>query len=255
MIRVLCLLGVLGAAALQPTEAPAQWPPWLFVIAGQSNAYGDPFIPIIPGPTSLLLVGAQGADLQWYTASEALVGPGPALPFAAALRERTNAPIGLIQCARGGSAILEWAPSNDPATLYGACRQRILAARAIGTFKGLLWDQGERDATLRPEARPYEWAARFQTIAQAVRADTGTPSLPVVWAVLGPTLLTPADVPNWPIVQYQQRAVSLGLGMLVETTGLPLEDTVHYSRAGYQDLGRRFATAWWDGLAPACGCR
>lgn len=243
LLRVLCVLLGLGVAML-PTETPAQWPPWLFIIAGQSNARGA-VVPIQSGPTSMLLVEAMGTDLQWYTASEDLLGPGPALPFAAAVRERAFAPMGLLQCAQGNTAIEQWAPSTDPATPYGACYRQIQAARQWGVFKGLLWDQGETDATADVRARPAEWAARFAAIAQQMRLDTQTPALPIVWAVIGPNAFDPASVPNWGTVQTQQRAVSLPLGTYTETTGLPLVDQVHYTRDGYQELGRRFAAAWW----------
>jgi hypothetical protein len=235
----------------------------LFVLAGQSNMVGQGTIQPedrrpIPG------VWLFGNDYRWKPAHAPLddpvgqvdpvsrdpvVGVGPGLFFAEHLRSvLPGRDIGVIPCAKGGSAMKEWAPDRSDATLYGSCLKRVRAASTVGIVAGLLFYQGETDA-LVPSATektvlPSRWRSSFATMVREWREDTGIPSLPVVFAQIGSHRSTSARFPNWKEVQRQQAAVSLPKVHMVRTEGLPLRDAVHLSREGCQTAGRRMANAW-----------
>lgn len=238
-MRVLLALAwvgsLLGACTTSAQPAPRSR---LFILAGQSNMLGG-IAPEIRAPP--LDVYAWGDAGHWQSATEAVVGSGPALPFAQSIHARQPGPIGLLQGAVNASAITAWEPGPD--SHYGACIERARAAAADGVWSRLLWVQGESDATNAPDAAPDEWAARFEAIVAAFRRDLDAPALPIVYTQLGPHT-NPADMPRWADVQAQQAAVSLPHSRLVSTDGLPLEDGVHYTRVGYSELGQRLADAW-----------
>jgi hypothetical protein len=234
----------------------------LFLLAGQSNMSGRAEVPrtwTAPPRTWVF-----GNDYRWRRAAEPIdspaaqvdrvsldpkVGYSPASPFCRELRaEGFEEPIGLVPCARGGSALSEWRRSLEDSTLYGSLLKRARAASTRGSLAGLLWYQGEEDAALTP-SRPgltlfHEgWGREFARLVADLRRDLGAPALPVVFASLASTR-TPALHPFWRSVQEEQQQVRLPFSACVRMADLPLQDTVHLSTAGVEEAGKRFARAW-----------
>lgn len=234
----------------------------LFVLAGQSNMVGHGTVrptdrKPIPG------VWLFGNDYRWKPARAPLddpanqvdlvsrdlrVGVGPGLFFAKRLRAlQKDRMIGVIPCAKGGSALSEWQPHRSDTTLYGSCLKRIRAASLFGSLEGILFYQGETDALSKTEnvsIQPYQWRRLFESIIHTLRKDVRNPSLAVVFAQIGSFRGSPSRFPNWEVVRQQQESVNIPKARMVETDGLPLQDRVHLSTKGVKYVGRRMAKAW-----------
>lgn len=182
-------------------------------------------------------------------------GAGPGLPFALRMRRLTGVPQGLIACAHGGTSMAQWDPGlagNGGSSLYGAMLRRL--SRDGGSCAGLVWYQGENDASVAIHAGYGQTMAAW---IAAVRRDTGMPRLPVVIAQLGRTV-SAADPEPWNSVQEQQRKLPRQVGRLavVPTIDLGLDDPIHIAGRSQPELGRRFADAMHalrGGRMPASG--
>ena len=77
-------------------------------------------------------------------------GAGLGLPFAVAMVEQTRVPIGLVCTAHGGTSMEQWNPAKKGEggnSLYGSFLRQVKLAG--GKVKGVLWYQGESDASPR----------------------------------------------------------------------------------------------------------
>jgi len=240
----------------------------IFLLAGQSNMSGRGVMEN-PPPAALPDVFVYGNDGHWHEGKEPVdfaegqidlvsadpgAGFGPSIAFAEALlARRPGTPIGLVPCAKGGSALAEWTPSRSPQSLYGSCLSRALAASALGTVKGILFFQGEADAVdpihgIGIPLYAESWAKEFSVFVAAFRRDLASPVLPVVFAELGknPNL---AAFNRWELVKAQQRSVSLPAVGMIHTDDLELGDALHFTTESYRIIGQRFASVM-DTLLP-----
>jgi sialate O-acetylesterase len=227
----------------------------LWVIAGQSNAAGYGRGPVFDPPE--LGVHILKNDETWDVAAHPLNDPtgsthpnreianpghSPYLSFSRALHRVLGYPIGLIQTALGNTPLDQWNPAENPdAPLY---RNLLHCVRlAGGRVRGLLWYQGESD-TNPGLAETYE--SRFADFVRRLRADLGSPDLPIVLAqsnrYTGPQ--SPEEHRGWSLVREAQRnARKLGHVAVVPTLDLPLSDDCHTSPEGNLLLGARKAEA------------
>lgn len=238
----------------------------LFILAGQSNmsGYGD-----IPqsGTNTNPRIYVFGNDYHWKLAREPIddasnqvdkvsedikaanTGFGPSLSFATTILEKQpDMVIGLIPCAKGDSSIYEWRRNLSDNSLYGSCLKRVHAALIMGEVAGLIFFQGENDALdpiQNPDKTlyPNQWAREFAVFVSSWRSDLNISELPVVFAEIG-TNSTPDELPNWEIVQEQQRRVRIPFCTMITTDDLPLKDPVHFTTESYQIIGKRFANAY-----------
>jgi hypothetical protein len=191
-------------------------------------------------------VAAVSADPQ------AAVGPG--LFFARTLRRIDGRSVALVPCAKGGSSIGQWKPSEGREGLYGACLAR---ARAVGgPIAGVLWYQGESDAR-RPDAAGA-WRTRFEALVARFRVDLGDERLPVVLVQLAdppsPAVSAAKSYPSWTAIQAVQAGPLPPCVDMVSARGLPRkEDELHLTTDAQRLLGGRLAVAL-EGLRRR-GCR
>lgn len=222
--------------------------------------------PVIPGL-------GKGAE----TGNEALTPSdrfGPELTFAARMRDlRPSENVAIIKYAKGGSGLdVRRAGSGtwDPHDTRGegptrginqydhalATIDRALKARDIDGDgeedtlipAGIVWMQGETDATDKSAADDY--AENLAEIAELFRAALRRDDLPFV---IGRITDSKKDAPRaermWPfadIVRQAQEKVSLedGHALLVTNTDTyGYSDAAHYDTKGYIDLGKQFAEA------------
>ena len=167
-------------------------------------------------------------------------GAGLALPFAVELYRRTGVPIGLVPCAHGGTSMNQWSPAEKDKggdSLYGATVRRIAAVG--GKVKGMLWYQGESDANDKDVAA---FAARFDALIAAFRADTGQTDLPFYYVQLG-RHISAANQNAWNQVQEAQRLAELKIAHtgMVAAVDLTLDDGIHIATPDLKRLGRRMA--------------
>jgi hypothetical protein len=230
----------------------------IYLLMGQSNmsgrgAIGDlTAVERLPDPRISLFAN----DGRWRAALDPLddtVGQtdavsaddnaavGPGLFFARAM----EGPIGLVPCAKGGSAITHWAPDQERSSLYGSCMARARKAAKRGRIAGIIWYQGESDA--RTPELAQAWHPAFLSLVEHMRRDLGRPNLPLVVIALAdaPEVIENANkYPAWSHVQAAQQSLFLPHMALVSAQGLPRDvDGLHLTTAAYRTLGPMLASA------------
>lgn len=181
-------------------------------------------------------------------------GAGVGLPFALEMVRRTGVPIGLLPCAHGGTSMDQWSPAlkaQGGDSLYGAMLRRFRLAG--GHVTGLLWYQGESDASA--EAEP-QFTQKFKDLIAAVRSDFAQPELPFYYVQIGRHVASAGGV-EWNAIQQDQLTVEAQLqhvGM-VTCADCSLDDGIHVSTKDHVLLGQRLANLACHDLFPAkAGC-
>lgn len=227
-------------------------------MAGQSNMEGRGFLSKMPSLSPKGRVKQWNAA-QWVEGHEPVHpgsgGVGPGLAFATKLASlHPNVEMGLIPTAYGGSALEEWAPGLGPSSLYEQMLSKtVQACAAGGELKGLIWYQGESDATTFERASTY--ASRFQAWMDHTREDLNAPNLPIVFTVLctNPNL---DFFPYWDLLVSQQVGLNLDeYTRRVSAQGLQVrtddpEQAVHLDTEGQMVLGPMMAVQM-DTMMPA----
>lgn len=180
---------------------------------------------------------------------------GPELSFARELHASfPDKHFALIKYAIGSSSLLDWSPSwtYEKAQItghphYGPLYEdfmekvrRITDEKNV-KFLGLLWMQGEKDASYPEVGREYY--DNLSVFLTRLRAEINRPDLPVLLGRVNPP---PEEFPAVGMVQSAQEEASQELKnvYLVGTDGLAkLDDNLHYNTQGQLELGRRFAQA------------
>jgi hypothetical protein len=260
MKRFLRVATLVVASAGLATPSMAQPPRAIYLLMGQSNMSGRGVLTeIAPGtldPDDRIQL--YGNDGRWRKAAEPLDtaqgqidkvssdpdGVGPGLAFAKAMLKRhPGRPIGLVTCAKGGSAIGEWKPSTERSTLYGSCLARAREAAPFGQIAGILWYQGETDA--RTEARAQAWAGLFTEMIIQFRSDLGKPDLLVAVVGLGDQPQSgkyAGQFPAWSTVRESQERLRLDHQVYVSAAGLPRNpDELHLNTDSQVRLGQALA--------------
>ncbi|MBW2272760.1 MAG: sialate O-acetylesterase [Deltaproteobacteria bacterium] len=174
-------------------------------------------------------------------------GVGPGLPFARRMLEHVDASvsIGLIPCAVANSNLKSWERGGS---LYHRALARARAGRQDGVLKGVLWHQGENDASSLAKPEEVEsYGRRLREMIIHLREDLGVGALPVVIGELGKDLI--ANKKIFPNARSVNDAIVAMPGRLpgvavVSTDDLPREsDRVHFTAAAQRELGRRYAQA------------
>lgn len=168
-------------------------------------------------------------------------GSGLGLPFAVELYRRSGVPIGLIPCALGGTSMDQWNPEfkdRGGDSLYGAALGRINAVG--GKVRGILWYQGEADASLKTVAG---FEKKFENLVAAFRNDLNQPALPVYYVQIGRYVNDQLDKRYWNQVQELQRQMEAKLTnvSMAASVDLELDDQIHISTPELKRLGRRLA--------------
>jgi len=169
---------------------------------------------------------------------------GPSLAFADALFHDTQRPIGLINCARGGTKIVQWAPDDDPSSLYGTCLGQAKQARTFGRLRGAIFYQGEYDSWNLDDAAG--WSARATRMLQRLRTDLNAPSLPIIVTQIGPNPPDSETASPARVLLAAQEAIALPHAAVVSARDLPFQsDRLHLNQQGQIALGGRYAKAMW----------
>ena len=247
----------------------------LWVLAGQSNMEGVGNLENVPVPSAMVNSFDQ-TDI-WVMASEPLhrlpdandrvhwrrpnpqsepvklegdalrqfilnrkKGAGLGLPFALEMVKRTGVPIGLLPCAHGGTSMDQWSPAlkdKGGDSLYGAMVRRVKLAG--GKVKGVLWYQGESDAS--DKAAPL-FKEKFQSFVREMRRDFGIPMLPVYYVQIGRHVAS-ATFTGWNMVQEAQRQLESEIPNAAMTTCVDceLDDQIHVGTDANVRLGVRMA--------------
>lgn len=167
-------------------------------------------------------------------------GAGLGLPFAVEMVKLTGVPVGLIPVAHGGTSMDQWDPAKKNQmgdSLYGSMVRRVQAAG--GKVKGVLWYQGESDASDKAAPVYYE---KFKNFIAAVRHDFEAPELPFYYAQIGLHIASSGHDP-WDVVQEAERKLELELSHvgMVPTIDADLDDGIHVGTQSQKVVGHRFA--------------
>jgi hypothetical protein len=225
----------------------------VFLLVGQSNMAGRGVVEASDRDT-VARVWMLDRSERWVPAIEPahfdkpIAGVGPGRAFALAVTARDpRLVVGLVPAAVGGSSILAWEPgAEDAATRthpYDDALRRARAALRHGELAGILWHQGESDASAE---RAPEYEARLRALVRRLRADLGAPDAPFVVGQLGRFPERP-----WDAWRERVNAAHEALPRLeprvafVSAAGLGHKgDTLHFSAAAARQLGQRYADAW-----------
>lgn len=164
---------------------------------------------------------------------------GPAGGFAARYAAATEAPVGIVVNARGGSSIDEWLPGSETDYLAKAV-ERIRAAGDWGDVVAVLWHQGEADS-----AHPERYEAKLRRLIGILRKELGNPALPVVFGEIAHWNWTRRAEGTEPF-NAMLRSLRIPHTACVTAERLePMKDETdpHFSAPSQRELGRRYAEA------------
>lgn len=136
-----------------------------------------------------------------------------------------------------------WRQSKGRDTLFGSCLARANEVRRNGRIAGILWYQGESDASSELAARG--WDKGFADFAAAFRKALDIPDLPIVYAQLGNISKERFSTPKfayWLLVkEVQAKVIGPNLAMISADKFELSGDGIHLTTRGYLRLGREFA--------------
>ena len=94
-------------------------------------------------------------------------------------------------------------------------------------------------------SEPALWGLLFADFVDNIRADLELPSLPVIFAQIGDHR-RPDVYTHWKSVQDAQSRIQMRNVSMIETRGLALRDSVHFTSESYVIIGQRFARAYLE---------
>lgn len=223
----------------------------VFLLAGQSNAVGR-------GQT---LDAAQDAVVvagvkQWDTATSSVIDAvnplrnfdptttvGFAYRFAVLYKQSTGRDVLIVPRAKGGSGFANNGWGTDKVYHEGAIAQANAALAATGgTFKGILWHQGENDAIIPYSEVQYrdalaglvqDFRNRITSAGNALFVCGGLASL---WLAENPTRLG-VQTALESVATYIDRSAYVTSEGLSSNSTL---DSVHFSAAAQREFGQRY---------------
>jgi len=222
---------------------------WIFILAGQSNMAGRGLVEsqdTIPNER-VFSINKNGEiiiakePLHFYEPS--MTGLDCGLSFGIALLNDVPDSISilLIPTAVGGSSISQWIndSTHRNVSLYSNFREKIKTGQKYGTIKGILWHQGESDATSAGTIETYE--NQLKKLIELFRNEVDNLSLPVLIGELG-SFSDNND--GWQAINEKIReyAKSDSIAYIIHTDDLKDKgDKVHFNSEGQREIGRRFA--------------
>lgn len=218
----------------------------LYLLIGQSNMAGRGALTESNriGKTRVYKFGKNG---KWVEATEPIhfdkpgAGAGLAASFARTMADcDPSVKIGLVPCAVGGSHMDTWVKGG---VNYTNAVARMRKALSRGLLKGILWHQGEGDAT--DAAETAAWTEKFAGMVADLRLELG--DVPVVAGELGRYLddYAPKTV-NWRAINSQLHGLEgrIPRFAVVSSEGLTANaDNLHLNTESLRTFGNRYASA------------
>lgn len=219
----------------------------IYLLIGQSNMAGRGIIEAQDtlGNERILRLNRNG---DWDVAKEPLhfdkpeAGVGPGLSFAKELLKTKDEDvvIGLIPCAAGGSGISIWLEdkfwSQTNSYPYNNMLLRTKLALKDGMLKGILWHQGESDASDKETAALYK--NRLKLLIQQLRTTFENPNLPFIAGEL-PSFNEERNNIN-PIL-YELKNEIPYFDVVSGENFKALSDKIHLDAPSARELGKRYA--------------
>ncbi len=223
----------------------------LYLLVGQSNMAGRGTVEAVDLSINprVLTLNKEG---RWVVAVDPIhsdkpaagVGLGKSFGIEMA-KKNPDVVIGLIPCAVGGTSVSQWQKGAPPVgrwgKLYDNAIQRAKIAMHDGVLKGILWHQGESDAS---PAKTAEYQKKITALAANFRKDLNAPDVPFIAGMIG--VWNPkendrrqafndnlANLPKW----ITKSAVVSSDGLMHRGDGL------HFCSAAQRTMGQRYAKA------------
>ena len=244
----------------------------MFLAAGQSNMSGRGLPPggtDDPADPRIFEYGATERQL-WQAdvpldMHDTATGISPATAFARNYLKTQPGNVGvlIIPAAHGGTGFttspdtLTWTPGAATAPEFDlpalAVKQTLegdAAAKASGRtveLKGVLWHQGENNATLTTSG----YSARMDAIIAFFRDKLGAPKLPVVVGQMAPEGIA-ADPVRLNVDRSHRETPSrvANTGFAAATSGgTNAGDMIHFSRTGVEFLGKSYLSGYEQAAA------
>jgi hypothetical protein len=229
---------------------------WIFIMAGQSNMAGRGSVEPEDTLTNPRILSINQEN-EWIVAKEPLhfyepnlTGLDCGLAFGRELLRHVpdSISIALIPCAVGGSAIQQWLGDSTfrNVQLMHNFEVKVDLAQQFGHIKGILWHQGESDAT---DERIPLYPAQLSKLINTFRTYTGNADLPVMMGELGPYTIPKEKQQQWnsineAIHQFADSDQKVGV---VSTSDLKHKgDHVHFDSESQRTLGKRFAEKYLE---------
>src|SRR5687768_17550319 len=174
-----------------PKKLPKKNKVWIFLMAGQSNMAGRGFVEpqdTLSHPRILTInrnneIILAKEPLHFYEPN--LTGLDCGVSFARELiKHNPSITILLIPAAVGGSSSSQWLADSlhRNVKLLTNFKERVELAKKYGTFKGILWHQGEADTETNLISG---YGERMRQLFTRLRAYCGNPTLPILIGELG----------------------------------------------------------------------
>jgi hypothetical protein len=233
---------------LSATGCSRQW----FPLAGFLNGHAQT-APAQPGTANIPVVILAGQSQMLGGAASAPVyvngmewrgldyprGIGP--EFAAQYLRQTGRPeVIMIQCAVGGTSIVQWAPGGTLQTQCEGFYEQVLREFPTAKVATVLFWQGEADVV----TPGTPWAAEFTTLVRRWRDLWG--NVPVEFCQIAINN-NPVGWPYWSYIQAQQAGMSLPNTAMVTTmdVGDISSDGLHMTEEGLEIVGDKLARAYF----------
>lgn len=223
-----------GCKKTCPNPTPEPTKIQLFVLAGQSNMTGyPPYNQQVSNDPRLMLLNDP---LN-----------GPAMAFARAyLANHPSRRIALYQFAVGGTGIDLWTPINGNGGLFSpmlnSVRNFMSGNSQDYDLAGVLFYQGECDASPYCTNRVLTWDVYFLDMVKELREGLNSPALPVIFAQLGTNDDPTYD--RWDEIKRQQADIKQAQVYMIKTEDLGRRDIVHLSEASEEVVGQRYANGY-----------
>jgi hypothetical protein len=231
-------------------KMPARHNLWVFILAGQSNMAGRGLVE----PTDTLSdprILTLGRNNTWIHAKEPLhfyepdlTGLDCGLSFGKELVKYVpdSVSIAVIPCAVGGSSMDQWLGDSvhRSVQLLSNLRNRVDYAKQYGTVKGILWHQGESDAS--GKLIPV-YNQKLNKLISVFRQIVGQNDLPILIGELA-AFAVPEKQDRWDSLNQiiHKVAGNDDNTYVIGTEDLDTKgDDVHFDSEGQRLMGWRFA--------------
>ncbi|HRP34188.1 MAG TPA: sialate O-acetylesterase [Agriterribacter sp.] len=233
----------------KPNVIPNKENVWVFILAGQSNMAGRGKVePIDTIPDYRILTINKERELilakePLHFYEPTMTGLDCGLSFGKELLKHIPDSISvlIIPTAVGGSSISQWI--NDSTfrnvTLLTNFNEKIEIGKKYGTIKGILWHQGENDATDQGTIEIYN--KQLKKLFTLFRNSIDNSGLPLIIGELGSFSKTDD---NWQVInsKIEEYVKTDPNSYLINTNDLKDRgDRVHFDSEGQREMGRRFA--------------
>ena len=245
------LLVLMAGHAAVPAPAPGKAHVWVFMMAGQSNMAGRGAVEACDTVINrrILTIDADGKliyaqePLHFYEPRMQGLDCGKAFAEALLPHVPRHVSILLIPTAVGGCPIRKWL--NDEmhreVRMLTNFKEKAALGRQYGTIKGVLWHQGESDAT---ENGIPQYREQLVRLLHVLRAATGDPSLPVLMGEIGAFSTTPDLFARINGIIHDVAAEDRRTAVAGTADLLDRGDHLHFNSEGQRTLGARYAEAF-----------